>query len=383
MKKILFILIIVFFIVPGALASEVHVDTWRIPFLNCVTGPIASIGEYMAWSARYAAEEINAAGGIKGRPVEIIIHDTGVAPDRGVEEMSKVVNDALVVMGPVPEAVIMAAVPIAVRHGLFAMTASTSYEYAVEYFPWTLSWYQTTSEALPPLPKAWAEANPEMKRVVQFVEKWATWPLMAEAHTTGLNQAGVEVIDIEVPVDAVTFGPLVVRALANNPDGILLACNAEKAAQIIRELVNRGWENKSQILVFVSADDTPLYTTGGEALEGITIYNYIDPTSEDPRWIAFRDAYREDHGGQMPGSLATNYYDAVYMISEAIANTDIVGDPSRLAEERILMRDYLRNIKNFEGIQLTWDMEEGVPTNKGAFLFVIENGEKQLLMEVN
>ena len=360
--------------------QEVVVDEWRVQFLNSVTGPIASIGEYMSWSANRAAEEINAAGGVRGKPIKIEILDTGVSKDKAMEEMAKVVDSALVVMGPVPEACIMAAVPIAVKAGLFSMVSSTSYEYAVEYFPWTLSWYPITEEKLPPITAAWAELHPDMKTVVQFVENWATWPLMADSHIIGLESAGVKMLQqVDVPTDAIMFEPLVLKALAQKPDGIMLTCNSEKAAKIIVELVKKGWKDKSKILVFSSADDTALYTTGGENLEGISIYNYIDLNLDDPRWQAFRKAYKADHDGIEPASLSTNYYDSVYMIKEAIENTKITGDSSKLAEERIKIRDYCRNVKGFKGIQLTWDMTDGVPTAKGAFLFVLKNGEKVFL----
>ena len=362
--------------------NEVEVDKWTIPFLNSVTGPIASIGEYMSWSAEYAAREINENGGIRGKDVEIKIYDTGVEPDKGIKQMSKVVDDALVVMGPVPEAVIMAAVPLAARNGLFSMPVSTSYEYAQKYFPWTLSWYPPTDEKLPPITELWAEKNPEMKTVVQFVEKWAAWPGMADAHQIGLENKNVEVINIEVPQNMVTFDSLVVKALSKKPDGILLTTNSNKAAKIIKQLDDRGWQNKENILVFSSADDTPLYTTGGKALEGISIYNYINPNSDNPRWLEFKKEYKKAHDGKNPGSLATNYYDAVYMIKEAIENKKITGDPDKLKEERKMIRDYTRNVDNFEGIQLTWDMEEGIPDSKGAFLFKIINGEKKLIGEV-
>ncbi|MFZ2330056.1 MAG: ABC transporter substrate-binding protein [Atribacterota bacterium] len=357
--------------------QEVKVSEWNIPFLNTITGPIASIGEYMSWSANRAAEEINAAGGVRGVPIKIEIIDTGVDKDKAMEEMAKLVDSALVVMGPVPEACIMAAVPIAVKAGLFSMVSSTSYEYAVEYFPWTLSWYPITEEKLPPITAAWAKLHPDMKTVVQFVENWAAWPPMAEAHAVGLESAGVKMLSqVDVPTDAIMFEPLVLKALAQKPDGIMLTCNSEKAAKIIIELVKKGWTDKSKILVFSSADDTALYTTGGDSLEGISIYNYIDLNLDDPRWQAFREAYKKDHNGIEPASLSTNYYDSVYMIKEAIENTGVTGDPAKLAEERIKIRDYCRNVKGFKGIQLTWDMTDGVPTGKGTFLFEIENGEK-------
>lgn len=361
----------------AASKPEVVVDEWEIPFLNCLTGPIASIGEYMAWSAHRAADEINAAGGIAGKPVRVIDCDTGVSAEKALEEMAKIVDTTLVALGPVPEACIMAAIPLAMEKSLFCMTASTSYEYAIKYFPWTLSWFSPTDEKLPPITAAWARTQPEMKTVVQFVEKWACWPPMAKAHAIGLESEGVKMLkDVEVPADAITFGPLVVKALAQKPDGFMLTCNSEKAAKIIIELDKRGWKDKSKILVFVSADDTPLYTTGGEYLNGIYVYNYMNPDSKNPRWVSFRRDYKADHDGLEPGSLATIYYDCVYMIKEAIENTGATGDPKKLAEERIKIRDYCRNVKGFEGIQLTWDMEDGVPSGKGAFLFVVKEGVK-------
>ena len=68
------------------------------------------------------------------------------------------------------------------------------------------------------------------------------------------------------------------------------------------------------------------------------------------------------------------------MVKEAIENTGVTGDPEKLAEERIKIRDYCRNIKGFEGIQLTWDVKDGVPSGKGAFLFVVEDGAKKFVV---
>ncbi len=102
----------------GAPQSTVVVDQWEIPFLNCLTGPIASIGAYMSWSAHKAADEINQKGGVKGKPIKIVDLDTGLSPEKAVEQMAKIVNKSLVALGPVPEACIMAAMP-SVQHGCF------------------------------------------------------------------------------------------------------------------------------------------------------------------------------------------------------------------------------------------------------------------------
>ena len=362
----------------------VVVDEWEIPFLDSLTGPIASIGEYLLWGAERAASEINEAGGIAGKPVKVIGIDTGMSPEKGTVEMAKITDGgSLVAMGPVPEPVIMAAMPIAVEAEMISFTATTSYEYAVQFFPWSISWFAPTEAKLPPIVVTWAENHPDMESCVQFVENYGPWPGMADAHDIGLEEAGVEVLnEVEVPTDAVTFGPLIVKALSQEPDGVVLACNAEKAAKIIKELNNRGWEDNSKILIFNSADDAALYTTGGSALNGAMIYNYTNPELDTPRWNAFKEAYADDHDGMSPPSLSTHYYDAVYMIKEAIEETNITGDPNKLQEERAMLAGYCRNVKDFEGLQFTWSMEDGVPTDKPLYLFEIQDGEKNLVQEV-
>jgi branched-chain amino acid transport system substrate-binding protein len=362
---------------------KVKVEQWEIPFLNSLTGPIASIGEFLHWGAERAAKEINEAGGLLGKPVKIIGVDTALDPQKGVVEMGKIVQSSLVALGPVPEPVIMAAMPIAVENQMMSFTATTSLEYAEKFFPWSISWFPKTEERLPPLVKAWAELNPEVKSVVQFVGNYGPWPNMVASHKSGLEQVNVKVLgDVEVPADAVTFGPLVVKALNQKPDGIIIACWPEKAAKLIQELKSRGWKDMSNILLFSSADDAALYTTGGASLNGAIIYNFVNVDASNPRWDAFKEAYAADHNGMQPPSLSTNYYDAVYMIKEAIEKSGVTGDPKKLKEERKKIADYVRDVKGFQGLLFNWDMSGGVPTNKPTYLFEIQDGKKKMVKEI-
>jgi branched-chain amino acid transport system substrate-binding protein len=368
----------------SVIASQDDHKVWRIDFLNSLTGSVASIGNYMSWSAQRAAQEINDSGGINGKPLVVLEHDTGDSPEKAISEMAKIIDSALVALGPVPEVCIQAAMPMAVDRGLFCMLASTSYEVAVKYFPWSLSWFPPTEEVLPEVTETWAKLHESLEQVVQFTEKQAVWPQMADFHAAGLLAAGVkEVQEVEVPKDAIMFDSLVVKALARKPDGFVLTCSPEKAAKIVVSLQKQGWDDSSKILIFSSADDTSLYTTAGQYLNGCYIYNYIDPNSQNDRWISFREDYKKEHGGLEPSSLSTIYYDCVYMVKEAIEETGITGERDNLAEERIKIRDYCRNVKSFQGIQQTWDMSDGVPSEKGAFLFIIQDNHKEFVCQTN
>ncbi|GHT86444.1 branched-chain amino acid ABC transporter substrate-binding protein [Spirochaetia bacterium] len=355
---------------------------WQIPFLNVLTGPIASIGSYLQWGADLAAEEINAAGGIAGKPVRIVGIDTGMESANGITEMSKLLDTALLVMGPVPEPVILAAVPLAAEEGIYSFTASTSYEYVADFYPWAISWFPPTEERLPLIVTGWLK-HTGGKRVLQFVENYSVWAGMAKAHEQGIRDAGAVVLNqVDVPGDAVSFGPLAVSALSQNPDSIIFACNAQKIPSIIAELKTRGWNNMGSLLVFSSGDDAPLYTVGGSTINGIMIYNHTDPALSNPRWDAFREAFKQEYKGIEPFSLVTNYYDAVYMIKRAIEANSITGDPKKLAAERILIRDYCNEIRDFEGIQFTWSNVRGYPRNKPLYLFEIRDGVKRKVLEI-
>lgn len=384
MKKLVIAMLLVLMTVSfGFGQTNVVVSEWRVPFLNSLTGSIAAIGEFLQWGANYAADEINAAGGIAGKPVKVVPVDTALDPQKGSVEMARVVKDSLVAMGPVPEPVIMAAMPIAVENQMVSITATTSYEYASQFFPWTVSWFPPTLDRLPPLVVAWAKQFGDMKQVVQFIEPYGPWPGMADAHSKALKSLNIkEQKAIEVPSDAVTFGPLVVRALDQKPDGVILVCNAEKAAKIIKELKSRGWSKMNHILVFSSADDAQLYSTGGMDLNGVQVYNYLNLDISNPRWDKFKVEFAKAHNGNMPFSLSPNYYDALYMIKEAIEKTGVTGDPKKLKEERKKIADYIANVKGFKGLLFDWDMKDGVPTNKPTYIFEIQNGKKQLVQEV-
>ncbi|PKL75253.1 MAG: ABC transporter substrate-binding protein, partial [Candidatus Melainabacteria bacterium HGW-Melainabacteria-1] len=301
---------------------------------------------------------------------------------KGSVEMARIVKDSLVALGPVPEPVIMAAMPIAVENGMMSITASTSYEYAAPYFPWTVSWFPPTEARLAPLVEAWLKQFTDIKSVVQFIEPYGAWPGMAKGHTKALSNLKLNEVKIDVPSDAVALGPIVVRAMSQKPDAVILACNAEKAAKIIKEMRSLGWTKMNHILVFSSADTPELYTTGGKDIEGVQIYNYTNDTLSTPRWNAFKVAYMADHKGTQVPSLAPNYYDAVYMVKAAIENTGVTGDPKKLKEERKKIADYLQNIKGFKGLLFDWDNVNGVAMTKPTYIFEVKNGKKALVLEV-
>jgi len=75
----------------------------RMGYLPALTGPSSSTGIGINRGVQLAVEEINAAGGIDGRPIELITRDTQSDPTKavnGAAELSKG-EKVSVVLGPV------------------------------------------------------------------------------------------------------------------------------------------------------------------------------------------------------------------------------------------------------------------------------------------
>ncbi|MGH8160940.1 MAG: ABC transporter substrate-binding protein, partial [Gammaproteobacteria bacterium] len=64
----------------------------RIGLLESLTGTYADVGLSDVQGAKLAVEEINAKGGILGRPVKLLVEDYGTSPSLGVQKARKLIE---------------------------------------------------------------------------------------------------------------------------------------------------------------------------------------------------------------------------------------------------------------------------------------------------
>jgi len=63
----------------------------KIGFIHTMSGPISMYGITSAAGAKIAVDEINAAGGVLGRPLELIVRDDKISPEAGLREAKDLV----------------------------------------------------------------------------------------------------------------------------------------------------------------------------------------------------------------------------------------------------------------------------------------------------
>lgn len=101
-------------------------DPVRIGVLIPLTGSTSQFGAAMAQAARIAAEEINAAGGVHGRRVEVLIEDDQSNPEVGVRAARKLtdVDKVVAIAGTYASSVTAAVAPLCWESRTVLMTAS-------------------------------------------------------------------------------------------------------------------------------------------------------------------------------------------------------------------------------------------------------------------
>jgi branched-chain amino acid transport system substrate-binding protein len=101
---------------PAIAASE----PIRIGFLPALTGPSSSTGIAINRGTELAVNEINAAGGINGRRIELIVRDTQSDPTKAVNAATELMHaqHVHVIWGPLNSGESLAATPLIARAGV-------------------------------------------------------------------------------------------------------------------------------------------------------------------------------------------------------------------------------------------------------------------------
>lgn len=90
-KRLSLVLAICLGLLLGATAAAED-NPIKIGALMALTGALGPYGPSIADGAQMAADTINAAGGVLGRPIELLVRDTATSPDVGRDAASKLVE---------------------------------------------------------------------------------------------------------------------------------------------------------------------------------------------------------------------------------------------------------------------------------------------------
>src|SRR5213079_308661 len=226
-KKLVLTLGVALFITSFAVAAQGTVPAsqpkvWRIGLEGPLTGSQSDVGIGMLEGAQLAAQEINAAGGVLGRQVQVIPIDDAADPTVGVAAAKAAIQAGLDgVVGPYNSGVGLQTLPLFIKDKLvpIRLTSSTSTEgFGVTLQPMNDQISPTALQALTTWQKNTSVA-------IVYDNSTAYTQGADTSLVAGLQAAGVTV-SANIPImpsannDPAVIQAAVTKALASHPAGV-------------------------------------------------------------------------------------------------------------------------------------------------------------------
>jgi branched-chain amino acid transport system substrate-binding protein len=282
-----------------------------------LTGPLAQYGQ--AWKKGFAIalDEINAAGGVQGRPLSIAFEDTQNLPAQTVAVAQKFIADPKILLatGDFSSTSSMAASPLYQRAGLVQFGFNNSnpkFTDGGDYL-WSNSPTQT-SEA--PAHAAYVQAL-GLKKVAVFQLNTDWGKLTGDWTIAALTKLGITVADREVYLpDNQDFKPLITKAKAAGIDGIVLVSYANDAALIVQQV--RGQGVKLPIVANGSNQDPDFIRLSAGAAEGVYVAADFAPDDPRPEVQTFAKKWKARYPGEDIDYFAVHAYDSLTLVGAVL-----------------------------------------------------------------
>jgi branched-chain amino acid transport system substrate-binding protein len=217
----------------------------RIGVLIPLTGSTSQFGASMGKAAQLAAEEVNAAGGVKGRKIEILIEDDQSNPEAAVRAARKLidVDKVIAICGTYASAVTSAVAPLCWEAKVSLFTASGAD--SITALPHQGYIFRTQPTTLL-----------QGTRVAQFALELGAKSVFFMGPQTPFAQSYMDVISATVSNAGGAAGGLIYedkkasyrsevdRALKSNPDAIIFGGYVPDTAVVMRDLFRAGYEKR-------------------------------------------------------------------------------------------------------------------------------------------
>ena len=359
---------------PAASTEGASTDPIRFAAPLPLSGDSAQYGEYFQQGYELALEQINAAGGIDGRQVELVYEDTQADPSVAPSIAQKFIDDSsiLATFADFGTPAASAASQLYQDAGLvqFAFTQSGAaitdpgdYIFA--------TWVSQEFEA--PRLAAFAAEQGDTAAVFSHDTDWgeATY----EFFSGGAEDAGLEqVYSTSYDPAGTDYRPLLLAAQDANPEVIVIIGYAADGALITLQAREIGIE--TPIVGISSIYNQQFIELAGDAAEGVQTLSYFTPVNPDPAVQQFIADFDAKYDVATPSDFAIRAYDALNIVAAAAQiAADETGEITRAS-----IRDALDDGTDFATVlygPITFNDNRRV-ADAEQFALVIENGEFRL-----
>ena len=334
---------------------------------GALTGSQASFGTSTDNAIKMAIAEINAKGGVLGKPVELIPEDDNSRAEQVPSVVKKLVyeDNVLAVLGEVASSSSLAAAPICQDAGV-PMLSPTSTNPKVtqvgDYIFRACFIDPYVGESLANFSKTKLGA----KTAAIFTDVKSDYSKgLSQYFKDSFTKLGGKIVSEEsYQAGDTNFRAQLTNIKGKMPDVIYIPGYYTEVGNIAGQARSLGM---NQTLMGSDGWDSPkLFEIGKKAVDNSYFSNHYSPEDKNPKVVKFVADYKAKYH-ETPDALAAVAYDAAYIMFDAITRA---GDT-----DRAKLRQALADTKDFEGVTGKISMDKNRNADKKLVIIKIENGK--------
>ncbi|HJY76091.1 MAG TPA: amino acid ABC transporter substrate-binding protein [Burkholderiales bacterium] len=325
------------------LGSAHAAEPIKIGFGMSLTGPNAGAGRVFLLGREIWKDEINAKGGLLGRPVQFVYYDDQSNPSLVPGIYTKLLDFDKVdlIVSPFATNQIMPAMPLVIERkllyfGLFGTGVNDDFKYD-RYFQILPNGPEgNRSLSLGFFETAMAMA-PQPRRVAIVGEDSEFGQHILQGARENIRKTGLQIVfDQTFPPNTVDHGPIVRAVRAANPDIVFVASYPAGSVGMVRAVNEAGYKPRLFGGAMIGLTFTPIKAQLGPMLNGVVVNeNYVpEPTMDFPGVADVLKRYQQRAAGagvDPLGFWSPFAYAQMQILAEAITGVGSL-DQGRLAE---------------------------------------------------
>lgn len=299
----------------------------RIGFLGELADGGTSFSEDARNGVLLGIEQVNAAGGVRGRPLELEVQGYTDAPE-SVLVAAQALLDARVdaVVGPYSNPRASKLLPLLDASRVVWLGPTLTGESLAQRDDQLIQFSMTVRENARATARMLRDHGWQQLTLVRDLRNAESTVAWSDAFRVLFTAKGGTVLpDVDFTAGPQVSFDAVARQLVGRPGGLLFVTSAVDTARLAQQLAKLG--PPMPMAATLWAVDPDLLELGGAAVDGVEIAQVYDSTAPSPRYRAFRDAYRARFD-RPPSYSATVSFDAVMALVEALRRAK-PGEPLR------------------------------------------------------
>jgi branched-chain amino acid transport system substrate-binding protein len=357
-----------------ALAARAQ-EPIKVGEVASLTGKDAAFGQSSHEGTLLAVEQINAGGGLLGRPVQLLTEDNGCqAGESGTAARKLISRDKVVaLLGEVASSRSLEMAPIAQAARIPMISPSSTNPKVTAIGPYIfrvcfIDPFQGTVMA------KFARDTLKLHRVAVLASVSSAYSVgLAKYFKAGFAKDGGEIaLEQKYAEGDKDFNAQLTVIKAAGVDGIFVPGYYTEAALICIQA--RALGLNLPIFGGDGWEGAPLISIGGPAVEGTYYSTHYSPDDRSPVVQAFVAKFRARFGGETPDAMAALGYDSAMVLADAIRRAGTVeGAPVRAA---------LAATRDFAGVtgRTTIDPERNAA--KAAAIFTVQDGKFKFVQSI-